>query len=305
MARRLELDQAVDDFLDHVKVERGLSVNTVEAYARDLARLLQFLATRDRVTVDDVTPLDLTDWLVLLAREKLSARSRARALVAVRGMFRRVVAERWLDADPTALIDAPKIGRRFPGVVGEAAVADLLAQPHGNTKRGSRDLAMLELAYACGLRVSELVGLPVADVNLKAGFVRVTGKGKKTRMIPLGETARTRIAEYLEDVRPALVKDPREPALFLGPSGKPLTRQGFAKLLRRYARGAGVKLPSGELSPHKLRHSFASHLLEHGADLRAVQVMLGHADIATTQIYTHVSGARIIEQVRSAHPRGR
>ena len=305
MARRLDLDQAVDDFLDHVKVERGLSINTVEAYARDLARLLQFLAKRDRVTVDDVTPLDLTDWLVGLAGEKLSARSRARALVAVRGMFRRVVSERWLEADPTALIDAPKIGRRFPGVVGEAAVLELLAQPHGNTKRGNRDLAMLELAYACGLRVSELVGLPVADVNLKAGFVRVTGKGKKTRMIPLGETARTRIAEYLDNVRPSLVKDPREPALFLGPSGRPLTRQGFAKLLRRYARAAGVTLPSGELSPHKLRHSFASHLLEHGADLRAVQVMLGHADIATTQIYTHVSGARIIEQVRSAHPRGR
>ena len=301
MARRLRLDEAMDLFLDHLKVERGLAAHTLDAYGRDLARLLQFLS--ERADADDVTASDITNHLISLAEAKLSARSRARALVAIRGMFRHLVAERWLDADPTAMIDAPRTARRLPGVLGEDAITKLIAQP-ADTPRGRRDAAMIELAYASGLRVSELVNLALADVNLHHGFVRVTGKGSKTRLVPVGDAARAKIARFLEHDRPTLVRDPAERALFLTDRGRPMTRQAFWKTLRNYARRAGVRLPAGEISPHKLRHSFATHLVEGGADLRAVQAMLGHADISTTQIYTQVSRARVLEQARK-HPRAR
>ncbi len=305
MARRLELDRAVDLFLDHLKVERGLSANTLDAYGRDLARLVRGLVERQRTYADEITPLDLTEHLMTLAAERLGARSRARALVAVRGLCRHLVAEKWLDADPTELIDAPKVGRRLPSVLGEDAIVRLLAAPPKGTGRGIRDAAMIELLYATGLRVTELVGLPAGDVNLNAAFVRVTGKGRKTRLVPIHADARDAIAKYLGEVRPAWVRDPAQPALFLTERGTPMTRQGFWKLLRNYARAAGVRLPSGGVSPHKLRHSFATHLVERGADLRAVQAMLGHADIATTQIYTHVSRAHLIREYLEKHPRAR
>ena len=300
----LDLDRAVDLFLDHLKVERGLSVHTIDGYGRDLGRLVRFAAARGRRVADEVTPVDLTDHLLELAGARLSPRSRARALVAVRGLFRHLVAERHLDADPTELIDAPKVVRRLPGVLGEDAVARLLAAPRRDTARGLRDGAMLELLYATGVRVSELVGLPAGDVNLHAGFVRVTGKGKKTRLVPLGAAARDAVERYLGEVRPGWVRSD-ELALFVTERGRRMTRQGFWKLLRGYARAAGVRLAGGEVSPHKLRHSFATHLVEHGADLRAVQAMLGHSDITTTEVYTHVSRARLVEQYRKAHPRAR
>ena len=188
MARAPSLDEAVDLFLDQLKVERGLSVHTVEAYGRDLGRLLRELVGRGRARADEVTPLDVTEHLMALTTAKLAPRSRARALVAIRGLFRYLVAERYLEVDPTALIDAPKTGRRSPGVLGEEAVRTLLAQPRRDTPRGLRDAAMMELTYASGLRVSELVGLPIADLNLGAGVVRVTGKGKKTRLVPVSYT---------------------------------------------------------------------------------------------------------------------
>ena len=303
--RAIELDRAVDLYLDHLKVERGLSIHTIDGYGRDLGRWVRFLAARGRAVADDVTPLDVTDHLIELAEASLSPRSRARALVAIRGLFRHLVAEKWLEREPTELIDAPRVVPRIPGVLGEDAVARLLAAPRRETPRGLRDAAMIELLYATGMRVSELVGLPLGDANLGAGFVRVTGKGKKTRMVPMGEPARAAVAAYLEEVRPRWAKDPEQRALFLTERGRPMTRQGFWKLLGRYARAAGVKLPRGEVSPHKLRHSFATHLLERGADLRAVQAMLGHADITTTQVYTHVSRARIVEQYLAKHPRAR
>jgi integrase/recombinase XerD len=302
VARRLQLDEAVDLFLDHLKVERGLARHTLEAYSRDIAKLVDFVGERGRADIDDITPLDVTDWLVALAGAGLAARSRARALVAIRGLFRHLVAERWLEADPAALIDSPRAVRRLPGVLGEDPVAALIAAPP-DTPRGRRDAAMIELAYASGLRVSELVGIPLADVNLHGGFVRVTGKGGKTRLVPLGAAARDRIERYLID-RPAWLTDPAQRALFVTARGGPMTRQAFWKLLRGYALAAGVRLPHGPVSPHKLRHSFATHLVEHGADLRAVQAMLGHADISTTQVYTQVSQARMIEQARK-HPRAR
>jgi integrase/recombinase XerD len=303
MARRLALDEAVDLFLDHVKVERGLSIHTLDGYGRDLNRLSQFLADRGRADVDDVDANDITDYLIVLADAKLAARSRARALVAIRGLFRHLVGERWLEGDPTALIDAPRTARRLPGVLGEEAVAKLIAQPP-DTTRGRRDAAMIELAYASGLRVSELVKLAMADINLNMGFVRVTGKGNKTRLVPVGGAAIDKITRFINEDRPTLIRDPAERAVFLTERGRPMTRQGFWKSLRNYARRAGVRLPAGDISPHKLRHSFATHLVERGADLRAVQAMLGHADISTTQVYTHVGQARMIEQARK-HPRAR
>ena len=303
MARRLRLDEAVDLYLDHLKVERGLARLTLDAYGRDLARFTAFVVERGREDVDDITPTDVTDFLMALADAGLAPRSRARTMVAVRTMFKHLVGERWLDVDPSELIDAPRSAKRLPGVLGEEAVARLIEAPP-DTRRGRRDAAMIELAYASGLRVSELVSVPVADVNLNAGFVRVTGKGDKTRLVPLNATARTRIARYLAEDRPALVEDPEQRALFLTDRGGPMTRQGFWKALRTYALRADVRLPQGDVSPHKLRHSFATHLVERGADLRAVQAMLGHADISTTEVYTHVGQARMIEQARK-HPRAR
>jgi integrase/recombinase XerD len=300
MARRLPLDEAVDLYLDHLKVERGLARHTLESYSRDLTRLMAFLDTRGRADVDDVTELDITDHLVQLAESGLAPRSRARALVAMRGLFRHLVGERWLEGDPTALIDAPRTAKRLPGVLGPEAVARLIAQPPDNP-RGRRDAAMIELAYASGLRVSELVGIELADVNLNAGFVRVTGKGNKTRLVPLHAVAIARLRHVIEERQ---VRDPSERAVFLTARGRPMTRQAFWKLLRGYGRRAGVRLPTGDVSPHKLRHSFATHLVEGGADLRAVQAMLGHADISTTEVYTHVSRARVLEQARK-HPRAR
>jgi integrase/recombinase XerD len=303
MARRLRLDEAVDLFLDHIKVERGLSRNTLEAYGRDLARFAGFVAARGRDDIDDVTAADVTDFMIQLAADGLAARSRARTLVAVRGLCKHLVGERWLEGDPSELVDAPRTGSRLPGYLGEAAVARLIEAPD-DTPRGRRDAAMIELAYASGLRVSELVTLPVADVNLNLGFVRVTGKGSKTRLVPLHARARERIARYLAEDRPTFVKDPAVIALFLTDRGGPMTRQGFWKLLRGYALRADVRLPGAGVSPHKLRHSFATHLVERDADLRAVQAMLGHADISTTQVYTHVGKKRLIEQA-AKHPRAR
>jgi integrase/recombinase XerD len=295
---RLDLDRACDLFLDHLKVERNLAANTIEGYSRDLARLRRFLCGRGRAVIDEISPADLTDYLLDLA-DALSARSRARAVVAIRGWFRFLVAERHLERDPTETLDGPRIGRRLPDVLGEEAVERLLAAPPMHTPRGLRDAAMIETLYATGLRVSELVGLRAADVHLDPGFVRVMGKGRKQRMVPLGDLARERITAYLAQARAGFLKNPKEPALFLTGRGKPMTRQGFWKLLRAYARSVGI----AEVSPHKLRHSFATHLIEHGADLRAVQAMLGHADISTTQIYTHVSRARLVELYQKHHPR--
>jgi len=299
VARRLSVDDAVDVFLDHLKVERHLSAHTLDGYGRDLARLGRLLAERGRRTIDDVTAADVTDHLIALADAGLAPRSRARALVAIRGLFRHLVAERWLDADPTERAGAPRSAQRLPDVLGVDAVARLVDAP-GESPRGLRDAAMIELAYASGLRVSELVALPIAAVNLHGGFVRVTGKGQKTRLVPLNATARARITRYLDEVRPRFVKDPAERALFLTGRGRAMTRQAFWKALRGHALRAGGKA----VHPHELRHSFATHLVEGGADLRAVQAMLGHADIGTTQIYTQVSRAHVIEQARK-HPRAR
>ncbi len=299
----LDLDRGCDLYLEALRVERQLSARTVDAYGRDLCRLRSFLCARGRSDPGGVTPVDLTDYLLDLARAGLKPRSRARALVAIRGLFRYLAAERLVDGDPSENLVAPRIGSKLPSVLGLDDVDRLLAAPEaaGSSPRAVRDSAMLATLYATGLRVSELVGLGVSDLNLKGGFVRATGKGRKTRLVPLGDVAAARLIVYLEVARPLLgSRRPAEMGLFLTERARPMTRQGFWKLIRRYARGAGIRR---EVSPHVLRHSFATHLVERGADLRAVQTMLGHADIATTQIYTHVSRARLMELYRKHHPR--
>jgi integrase/recombinase XerD len=300
---RLDLDDACDRFLEQLLVERQLSGNTVEAYGRDLCRMRGFLVARGKTGAGEVSPADLTDYLLDLAEAGLKPRSRARALVAIRGLFRFLAAEKLVPGDPSENLAAPRVGSKLPSVLGLGDVDRLLAAPQsaGESPRALRDGAMLATLYATGLRVSELIGLRLPELNLKGGFVRATGKGRKTRLVPLGDLAAERLTSYLDRARPRLVaRRPAEMGLFLTERARPMTRQGFWKLIRRYARAAGIRR---EVSPHVLRHSFATHLVERGADLRAVQAMLGHADIATTQIYTHVSRARLLELYRKHHPR--
>ena len=296
----LALDSAIDLFLDHVKVERGLSRNTVEAYGRDLAKFRRFAASAGLDDAAAVESRHLLGFLVELAGARLSARSQARNLVALRQLFRHLRAERHLTRDPTADLELPRIGRPLPVTLTLKEVEDLLSQPRIEDARGLRDAAMLETLYATGLRVSELVRLRQIDVNLNEQFLSTVGKGKKQRLVPLGQRARDRIRDYLASARPSLMGGRESPSLFVTHHGRAMTRQGFWKLLGTYARAAGIRK---RLSPHKLRHSFATHLVERGADLRAVQAMLGHADIGTTQIYTHVSRQHLGAVVKKHHPR--
>ncbi|HEX6839620.1 MAG TPA: site-specific tyrosine recombinase XerD [Polyangia bacterium] len=297
---RLSLDSAIDLFLDHVKVERGLARNSVEAYGRDLAKFRRFAAAEGVDDAAAVEPRHLLAYLVALSKDKIAARSQARNLVALRQLFRHLRAERHIDRDPTADLELPKIGRPLPVTLTLREVEDLLSQPRIDSARGLRDAAMLETLYATGLRVSELVQLRQIDVNLPERFLSTVGKGRKQRLLPLGQRAHDRIEAYLASARPALLGGRASPALFVTHHGRAMTRQGFWKLLAGYARAAGIRK---RLSPHKLRHSFATHLVERGADLRAVQAMLGHADIGTTQIYTHVSRERLAAVVKKHHPR--
>jgi integrase/recombinase XerD len=291
----------VDRFLDYLLIEKGLARSTLESYSRDLLRYADFLrqSGQDELTDQD-TPLILKH-LIQLRNEGLGARSRARHLVALRGFYKFLVQEKFLSRDSTALIDLPKTSLKLPDVLSVEDVHRLINAPKSDTPAAIRDAAMLELLYAAGLRVSELVQLRLQDVNLEAGFVRVIGKGSKERVVPIGLYAKEKISFYLQNGRPELLKKSSSPHIFVARAGKPLTRQGFWKLLRRYATAAGIKK---KVSPHSLRHSFASHLLEGGADLRAVQMMLGHVDISTTQIYTHVARERLKELHRRYHPRG-
>jgi integrase/recombinase XerD len=239
--------------------------------------------------------------MIALRNAGLSARSRARHLVSIRGFYRFVVQEKMLKHDPARLVDLPKTSLKLPDVLSVEEVSHLLKAPDIKKPLGSRDCAMLELLYAAGLRVSELVNLKLQDVNLEAGFVRVLGKGSRERLVPIGLPAKEKIKSYIEKSRNALLKNKPSSYLFVARAAKPITRQGFWKLLRKYAAQAQLKK---KVTPHSLRHSFASHLLEGGADLRTVQVMLGHVDIATTQIYTHVARQQLKALHERFHPRG-
>jgi len=293
------MSTAVDAYLDHLRVERGLSANSVSAYAVDLGKLATFAEGRGVTDTEKLDAVVVTRLLVWLDKSGLGARSAARHLSAIRGFCRFLVRERQTPSDPTALISAPRLGRRLPAVLSFEEVIRLLGAPDGSRPRGLRDRTMLSVMYAAGLRVSELCSLKLGDIDLKRGFVSVLGKGSKRRVVPLGEVALADLDRYLLGLR-ALPAYRRHPALFLSSWGKPLSRQAFWKLIVRYARKVGITKP---ISPHKLRHSFATHLLEGGADLRSVQAMLGHASLTTTEIYTHVAPDHVRRAHQKSHPR--
>ncbi|ATB33965.1 site-specific tyrosine recombinase XerD [Melittangium boletus] len=291
----------LDAFIAFIRAERGLSGKTVDAYAADLGVYFEDLKRKGITDVARVTPEDILGHLTTLNTRKLSRRSQARHLAAIRGFHRFLVAEKFLEKDATEDLDTPRSARKLPIFLTIEEVEQLLAAPDERDAVGLRDKAMLEVLYATGLRVSELVGLGVNDIQLSAGYLVAKGKGSKERIVPVGSIAGEKVRAYLEGARRQLLGERESKALFVTPRGDGFTRQGFWKLLKRYALKAGIRKP---ISPHKLRHSFATHLVERGADLRAVQAMLGHADLATTQIYTHVNSARLRAVYDSAHPRG-
>ncbi len=295
------LDEPIERYLAYLTVEKGLAPNTREAYGRDLIRFAAFMRDAGFQGYADADPAVILKYLIDLRRQGLEARSRARHLVSLRGFFRFLRHEKMIPSDPTRLIDLPKSGLHLPAVISIGDIRRLLAAPDEKQPKGKRDAAMLELLYAAGLRVSELVLLDLKHLNLEAGFVRVVGKGAKERIVPIGRQAQAVLQVYLQSGRPLILKNRVSPYVFVARQGRPMTRQGFWKLIKKYALQAGINAP---ISPHTIRHSFASHLLEGGADLRAVQIMLGHADIATTQIYTHVTAERLKAVHRRFHPRG-
>lgn len=298
----MEIAAAITSFLTYAKVEKGLSSNTVSAYRCDLAKFRAFAAKR-KLTLEAVSRDDLVDFLSGLYRQKLDSKTVARHLVTLRNLFRFAQAQELITTDPSMNLESPKIRRSLPGYLRLAEVERLLSQPDESTVLGQRDRAMLEMLYSTGLRVSELVGLRVSDLDSKAGSVRCVGKGDKERLVPVGRKALGLVEKYLRQARPELLRGARavnSPALFVNRRGRALSRVGVWKILSAYGRRAGLRTA---LAPHILRHSFATHLLERGADLRSVQLMLGHADISTTQIYTHVVEERLKQIYKAHHPR--
>jgi integrase/recombinase XerD len=296
-----QLDILVDGYVNYLLVEKGLSEKTIEAYSRDLAEYISFIKRSKINHVSDKDTTVILKHLIELRDVGLAARSRARHLVTLRGFYKFLVHEKVLKSDPTKIIDLPKSGLRLPDVLSIGDIKTLISMPDVKTPRGLRDCAMLELLYAAGLRVSELINVKMQSVNIEAGFVRVFGKGSKERVVPIGLYAKEKIDNYIKYGRAIVLKNHTSQYLFVARAGKPMTRQGFWKLLKKY----GVKAQIIKaITPHSLRHSFASHLLEGGADLRSVQIMLGHVDISSTQIYTHVAHEHLRKMHEKFHPRG-
>jgi integrase/recombinase XerD len=293
------LTPAILEFLNYVRVEKGLASNTLLSYRRDLVGFARYLRGAKK-HLESVTRDDIRNFFASLYARGLSARSVARHLVSVRNLFRFLLEAGKIQVDPTAEIDAPQLGHSLPKYLTAQEVDTLLAQPDPASPAGSRDKAMLEVLYATGLRVSELVNLDWRDFDLNLGIVRCRGKGNKERLIPVGKSALRALQAYLKGGRSVLAKDSDTASLFLNRRGKPLTRVGFWKILARYGRAAGI---TTHITPHLVRHSFATHLLERGADLRSIQLMLGHSDISTTQIYTHVLKERLKQVYHAHHPR--
>lgn len=294
------MNQLVDRYINYLLVEKGLAKTTLESYSRDLMRFLRFMDGHGKSNVSGTDTALILQYLIALRNAGLGARSRARHLVTLRGFYRFMVQEGIIDHDPVRQVDLPKTTLKLPDVLSVDEIQILLNTPDSGKPAGIRDAAMLELLYAAGLRVSELTTLKVQDVNLEAGFVRVIGKGSKERIVPIGMFAIEKVRSYLQAARGVMLKEIASPYLFVARAGKPITRQGFWKRLKQYALSAGL---DKRVTPHSLRHSFASHLLEGGADLRTVQVMLGHVDISTTQIYTHVARKRLKQIHEKYHPR--
>lgn len=290
----------VEEFLNYLNVERGLAPNTLDAYRRDLARYLEFLQKRGIGDWPQTTREHVTHFMMDRKHNGISPVSIARHLAAIKMCYRYLVAQRYLTQDPTSTIDSPKLWRRLPDVLSIADVERLLAQPKPQDRGGIRDAASLEILYATGMRVSELARLRMSDLHLDAGFVRCFGKGSKERVVPLGRKATSALQRYLQSVRPPLAKRRGDDHVILSQQGRGLSRQMLWLLMKRYARQARLQQ---RITPHSLRHSFATHLLEGGADLRVVQELLGHADISTTQRYTHVDKGRLKQIHQRFHPR--
>jgi integrase/recombinase XerD len=298
----MEISTAITAFLTHVRVEKGLSSNTVSAYGRDMVKFDAF-AKKNKLVLKSVTRDDLVDFLSSLYHQKLESRTVARHLVTIRNFFRFVQMQELISEDPAINLESPKIRRSLPDYLRLEEVEKLLAQPGEKTPIGLRDRAMLEVLYSSGLRVSELTNLRVMDLDRAVGCVRCIGKGDKERIVPVGKKAMALVDRYLRDARPKLLgkcQPTNSPVLFLNRRGGRLSRVGVWKILSAYGRQAGLRVA---LTPHMLRHSFATHLLERGADLRSVQLMLGHSDISTTQIYTHVVEERLKQIYKAHHPR--
>jgi integrase/recombinase XerD len=297
MGRLTTFEAQVKAYLHYCRIEKGLSANSLEAYRRDLGRFSRFLNEKSS---SDVTLETLRTYVDALKREELANRSIARHITALRKFFQFLQEENVITVNPAELLSSPKVGSSLPKFLNESKVNDLLNTSADTKPTRIRDGAMLELLYATGVRVSELISLRVSDFDEASGVIRVTGKGNKQRLVPMGRPAISRVAGYVKNERPALLKGRISAYLFVSARGGPITRQCFWKLLRERGKSAGI---FHGLSPHVLRHTFATHLLEGGADLRSVQSMLGHSDIATTQIYTHVMRSRLEQTVRKHHPR--
>jgi integrase/recombinase XerD len=298
----MDIAAAITAFLTHIRVEKGLSANTVAAYGRDMRKFDAF-AKKRKLSLKSIRRDDLVDFLASLYRQKLESRTVARHLVTLRNFFRFAQVQELVSDDPSLNLESPKIRRSLPGYLRLDEVEKLLAQPDEKSPIGLRDRAMLEVLYSSGLRVSELTGLRVLDVDRAAGHVRCIGKGDKERIVPIGKRAMSLVDRYLRDARPKLLGKGQlahTPVLFLNRRGGRFSRVGVWKILSAYGRQAGLRVA---LTPHMLRHSFATHLLERGADLRSVQLMLGHSDISTTQIYTHVVEERLKQIYKAHHPR--
>jgi len=295
------MKEHVEEFLNYLTVERGLAKNTIEAYRRDLAKLINFLSKRSIDSFDKVKRSDITDYLMNQKDRKLTSTTLSRNLVAIKMLFRYLARERLIKEDVASVIESPKVWQKLPDFLSLDEVERLLSAPDLKNWQGARDKAFLELMYATGIRVSEAADLRLIDLNMDVGFLKCIGKGQKERIVPVGKKAKDAIKRYLDKVRPALVKkNPHQPNLLLNRFGKKISRQSLWNIIKGYAAKAKIKK---RLTPHVLRHSFATHILERGADLRVVQELLGHANISTTQIYTHITKDRLKAIHQKYHPR--
>lgn len=297
----MHFNDTISRYTDFMLLEKGLSSNSLESYSRDLGGFAGFMIQNGMEGIEKVDTTAVLAWLVFLKKEGLSAKSRARHLIAVRGLFKYLIQEDLISTDPIKHVDIPKTGLHLPSVLSLEEVESLLAVPDVKKPRELRNAAMLEILYGAGLRVSELINMKVQDIHFDAGFIRVFGKGSRERVVPIGSHARSRTLEWVQIGRPQLLKEIASKYLFVAHRGNPMTRQGFWKIVKKYCLIADIKRT---VSPHTFRHSFATHLLEGGADLRSVQTMLGHADISTTQIYTHITKDHLLAMHKKFHPRG-
>lgn len=294
------MEDHLQSFIHYLTVEKGLSKNTLESYKRDLKQFIAYLRKSEQSKIEEISRQNIVSYLMVLREQGKATSTISRSMASIRAFFQFLLRDQKIISDPSIHLETPKIERRLPKVLSIAEVEALLQAPQSSTAFGQRDRAMLELLYATGIRVSELISLSLEDVHLQMGFVKCLGKGSKERVIPLGRVAIESLEQYIQVGRHKLDKRKRSKALFLNHHGNPISRQGFWKIIKKHAKDAGIEK---DIMPHTIRHSFATHLLENGADLRSVQEMLGHADISTTQIYTHVTKTRLKDVYSKAHPR--